>query len=564
MLQSPIRSNRLKFVIFAFVLLLNAVLGSKFACEHSFRSQYSLFMVTSRELAYNTVPLTISFNGVQRQGTLFFNMCEDIQLTNVCGSSPVIGKFIFVDKISRVGRSKCLIFKTVDLWGWNYSADSRGEHGRDARGGILLENKEMTLEASEVLSRDTLQQLDLASITTSQMDPDSETENLNISDDKLQIFKQALDQKISNLNRQSTKVNLEESRSQQTRSLNLDNPLDLNLKGSGSFKNYRILTKSLVIKPTPSKMSLDSLSKSSKQKRKAHRKNYTNVSLTSKVSAQLRFKCQREGDPEISATFSESESTLEVSVSSVDGCVIELSLLQLMSILPVLTALLFAVFGFAFLYLGFLGKVYCRVVFIIFSEVFLFFSLYFLFAESLDTSTKKLICSVFLLLLVVTLCVLSFFFNLAFYLSLAFLGAIHMGMICKLSLQEYSEFFFNPHSEWWLIMLFLIALVFFYLLSSELFVIMCTAVIGTTMALISLKYFHLTDYDFLFNTQIEKFVRLNEFDPENGKFAGIFFVSVTIGIIVQYIVYRKYKNNEDEIDILNQAGKKVEVNIDNI
>lgn len=564
MLSSSIRFSQPKFVIFVILLLSGATLASKFACEHTFRTQYSLFMFSSRELAYNTVPMTIPYKGVERQGTLFFNMCEDIQLTNVCGSSPVVGKFIFVDKISRVGRSKCLIFKVLDMWGWNYSTKSRAENGRDARGGILLQNKEMSLSPSELLSRETLQDLDLASITMSQVDSDSEAAALSNPDDKMQLFKQALDQKISNLRRQSTGPLLDRNSAPRTQSLNLDRPLSLNLEGKASLKNFRILSKSLSAKSSSGKMGLDSPSQMNKSKKRSSRRQNSNHLGVNKVTAEIAFKCRREGDSEITASFSESENSLKVLVSSVDGCVIELSLLQLMSLLPILTAILFALFGFAFLYMGFLGKVFCRVLFIIFSEVFLFFSLYFLFAESLPTSTNKLICSIFLLVLVVALCVVSFFFNLAFYLSLAFLGAINVGMICKLSLQEYSEFFFNPHSEWWLIMLFLIVFVFFYLLSSELFVITCTAIIGTTMALISLKYFHLTDYDFLFNTQIEKFSRLNEFDPENGKFAGIFFVSVTIGIIVQYIVYRKYKNSEDEIDILNQSGKKVEVNIDNI
>ena len=84
------------------------------------------------------------------------------------------------------------------------------------------------------------------------------------------------------------------------------------------------------------------------------------------------------------------------------------------------------------------------------------------------------------------------------------------------------------------------------------------------MGLISLRYFGFTDYDFLFYTQIEKFSKLNEIDPENVKFAGMYLISVCFGMIIQWVIVRKYKNDRDEIDILNESGKKVRVNFDNI
>jgi hypothetical protein len=283
-----------------------------------------------------------------------------------------------------------------------------------------------------------------------------------------------------------------------------------------------------------------------------------------KITSQFKFTCKRDTDPIVNAVYSKEDSSLLIDIVGEDGCLVELSMLQFMSILPILTALFFALFGIAYLYTGFLFKIHAKAVFIIFSELFLFFSLYFMFVESLPTVSNKIVGASIFLVIIIIVCVLSFLFTPVFISTLAFLAAIHLGCILKLFLQDYSSFFFSPYTEWWLIMLFTIIFVLISMLSTEGFLIATTSTFGSSLTLISLKYFNCTDYDFLYNIQLEKFSRLNEIDPENAKFSGIFLISMTTGVIIQYFILRKYIGSKDEIDILNQSGRKVQVNIDNI
>ena len=198
------RFNKLFIILVISFTFMTSIFGEKFKCEYTFRDQYSLFMVTSKELSYNKLPIKLEYKGVSRSGTLFFNMCEDIQLTNVCGRNPVIGKFIFVDHLSRVGRSKCLIFKTIDFQTWNFKAHSLNENGSDARGGIQIENSEMAIEETEPLTRDILNNLDLGSMTMEFILPEDEDGYELTSNNTNDKFKSAIDRKIANIERQET------------------------------------------------------------------------------------------------------------------------------------------------------------------------------------------------------------------------------------------------------------------------------------------------------------------------------------------------------------------------
>jgi hypothetical protein len=520
-------------------------------------------MITSNELQYNKIPLTIDFNGIKRTGILFFNMCEEIQLTNVCGKSPVIGNFIFVDNISYVGRAKCLLFKNIDNLTWNFTALSLGESYQNARGGIKIDNTEVVIKETELLDRDTLDGLDLGSIVIS--DDFQKEEVFEDETSKMEHMRNAIDQKLSNLNKkESNSMKIELDHVRKPTFIDKGKSLDTGVEQNGIVRtNTRFLTKqnNLAI-PVNSNVNLEEAF--STEEIQDVLKHHLKKKSTDKIAVEMLFMCKPEGESKITANYSDASSKLEVKIFSVDGCVTELSMLQLMSIVPIVSALVFSVFGIAFLYFGFLLKKKFRIVFIVLCEIFLYFTLYFLFVESLATQTEKIIVSLVLLVIIASLSVLICFFNFVFYLKLSFMAATNFGLITKLSLQEYSTFFYSPYSEWCLIVLFFFGFTLLYLFSKDYFVISMTSIMGTTLTLISLKYYGITDYDFLFNTQVEKFASLKEIDPENVKFAGLYYISAFIGIIIQWVIRRKYNSSKDEIDIMNESGRKVAVNFDNI
>ena len=478
-----------------------------------------------------------------------------------------------MDNVSKIGRAKCITFESLDNEAWNYSALSDDLFFKNAKKGIKLENNEMVIKATQGLERSVLEHLDLGSVTMSEVSPE-ERSHVEEIQTKRDFLNNAIQEKLLNLKRQGSihvavdsDLDIKPTFTKRMNSFNLG--VHQRNRNKGSLQNKysfgRLLTKENGLDlHINSETDLDKELNTKQIIKNSHIKKKTSIQNNSKVDTKLIFFCKRGNAPEITATFSQGDQSLTIKVFSKDGCPIELSMLQLMSTLPVLTAILFSFFGFVYLFLGFLFKKYFKVFFILLTEVFLYFSLYFIFIESLSTSSAKIISSLALLLVMVGLGVATYFFNFVFFLKFAFLSAINFGLITKLSLQEYSEFFYEPFSEWWLIVAFTIIFSLYYIASEELFIITATSILGSSLGLISLKYFNVTDYDFLFNTQVEKFERLNEINPENVKFAGIYFISVLFGMILQWVIRRKYKSNQDEIDILNQSGRKVAVNFDNI
>ena len=556
--------------VFTIIILSIITLPStseKFACNHTFRTHYSLFMITSSELQYNKIPLTMYYNGIERIGILFFNMCEEIQLTNVCGKTPIIGNFIFVDNVSRVGRAKCLTFQNLDNYSWNFSAISEEGSVQNARGGIRIQNDEVGIKETEVLDRATLEGLDVGSIVMGE-------EPSNFDNSRVEFMRNAIDQKLLNLQKKSssiTKLEIDLHRQPtfkqsplHSMSISTNKIMEYDTNSApqrNGSKRFLEQTNNLKMSVN-SKVDLDEAF--SKVDIRPMLKKHLTMRSNDKTTVEMLFFCNRDGPSTINANYSNAASKLEIKINSIDGCVTELTMLQWMSIIPIISAIFFSLFGIVFLYGGFIFKVYFKVIFIVLCQIFLYFSLYFLFIESLSTQTLKITFSIVLLSIIIGLSILTYFFDFVFYIQLAFLGATNFGLIVKLALQEYSLFFFAPFSEWWLIVLFWSFFFLMFVYSKDFFVIGMTSILGTTLSLISLRYFGVTDYDFLFNTQVEKFDTLNEIDPENVKFAGIYFVAVLTGVIIQWALRRRYKSSQDEIDLLNESGRKVAVNFDNI
>ena len=286
-------------LLFIFLFFLTSSKSEKFKCEHSFRSQYSLFMVTSQELFYNKLPMEISYNGISRSGTLFFNMCEDIQLTNVCGKKPVVGKFIFVDHLSNIGRAKCLVFNTLDFLAWDFKALSDGEDGVNARGGIQISNQEMQIQETEPLTRDVLNNLDLGSLTMEVVLPKDEEDFPGIQNKRSNLLQSAIFKKLQNLEKHNSDhivaVGLNKKLDFEDGKNNFDIPSvdSLKLKGESINlrKSFRILSKSENYNfDKTSKLNINNMVQLKKLRNKIH---HLHLSNQNKVSTEFFFSSRR-------------------------------------------------------------------------------------------------------------------------------------------------------------------------------------------------------------------------------------------------------------------------------
>jgi len=67
------------------------------------------------------------------------------------------------------------------------------------------------------------------------------------------------------------------------------------------------------------------------------------------------------------------------------------------------------------------------------------------------------------------------------------------------------EFFKQDYSEFVIIGILFLGFVGFYLKMKDYFIIFCTAFIGAFFLILSLSYFGISEFDFLFNLEMGKF-----------------------------------------------------------
>ena len=527
-------ASSIVIIIFA-ISLSNSVNAEKFACNRIFKRTNSLFLFKTKDIAYNKLPMILE----GRRGSLFFNICEEIQLTNICGDVPVVGKFIFMDNSTQVGLSKCKILKSFDKDGWKFETMAEEENGLDSYGGVILKNDKMVLSNSEKLSQKVLERLDTNSYS---MEHDNEVYEELLKDQ----------QQIEDLHIKNEALKKMGSASQ---ILNKGSSLDI--------LDEKTKATSMMATPNPIRRSVS-------MRLEKMRTSYFSNKLNgiSEIKTQMIFFCNNSDKPLVTGNYILHSHTLLIKIFSKDGCQIQLSMLQKMDSLFWLTAILMMAFGICYGFGGLImfQKTYYGYLSCLFAA-FTFF-LYFMFVESGLSRTVKIFSTLAVVVISLLFFTVSLIYERALILFAAITSGVCLGLLAKSLFAEEFSFFMSSSSEWLLIILFFAAAVFIFLVSSKFFFIINTATVGSFFAMLSLKYLTMTDYDYLLNLQTQKFKEFRQTNPENCKFVLVYFILTLLMVLAQWFIYRKISQsrdkNKNDIDMLNTSGTTVKVNLDNI
>lgn len=287
------------------------------------------------------------------------------------------------------------------------------------------------------------------------------------------------------------------------------------------------------------------------------------------IETEFNFYCDS-NEPKMVLHHLPRSNLLEVNVYSSDGCVVNFEFLQVLNEIPWLTGTIFMILGVGLALFGI--KVYRNllIVFIPMMIAILGFYLYFAVVENKSTSTTKILTLVGLLVFIFIIAVLMVWFNWLIYLIIAFGVSCQFGLLAHSFLAESVEFFTKPYTEWILIGLFFVLFTIMYIVAKDYFVILSTAIMGAMFIVLSLKYFGVTDFDLLFDAQIDKFADFENLDKEVKTMCFVFIGVVLFGLIVQVILLKRQQKQEEAEnpskmqDIHNDHNKNINIQLENI
>ena len=264
-----------------------------------------------------------------------------------------------------------------------------------------------------------------------------------------------------------------------------------------------------------------------------------------------QFICESEQiQPNYKFIYIASKNIFEIRTRSVFGCGIDLSFFKLLSEYPLITAIVFLTIGLLFCFFGF--KIYKEWImcFIPLLLVVLGFYLYMAYIEKSLTQNKNfytIIGFAFLIIIVIGLLVV---FSNCLYFLLAFLVSYKVGLILHNYLEKKIEFFAKDHTEWIVIIILCLVFVGLFLKIKDYFIIFCTAILGSSFVILSVHYFGITEFDFLFELEFNKFEDIKHLDPTYVNFIMIFVLITLIGAFTQMILFKR-KKSKSKKDNLN-------------
>lgn len=266
----------------------------------------------------------------------------------------------------------------------------------------------------------------------------------------------------------------------------------------------------------------------------------------------FQFICEKDAKlPNYKTFFTASKKTFNIRITSAFGCGIDLSFFKLLSEYPLITAISFLTIGLLFCFLGF--KIYKEWImfFIPLLIIVLGFYLYMAYVEkslSQNSNVYFIIGLVFVVVLVAGLLVV--FSNLLYFL-LAFLVSYKVGLILHNFLAKEVAFFGKEYTEWIVVGVLFFVFLLLFLKIKDYFIIFCTALLGSSFVILSVHYFGVTEFDFLFELEFNKFSDMKQLDPVYVNFIMIFGLITLIGAFTQMILFKRKKEKKNKKDNLN-------------
>ena len=274
----------------------------------------------------------------------------------------------------------------------------------------------------------------------------------------------------------------------------------------------------------------------------------------SKLKLAYNFNCEiANTKATYDVFFNEESSTFNVNIGSLDGCGIQLDVFKALSRNPMITAVVFSVLGFILCFLGLKFYKDFLSIFIPILILILGFYLYMTFIEKSNYNNDKIILVVAMLFCIVGIVVLTVMFSSMIYLVLSFLVSYELGVIIDNYLEKKFEFFAQEYSEFAIIPVIFIVFFLFYLTIKDYFIIFSTALLGSCFLIISLPYYGFSEFDFLFDLQLDKFNDLKNLDPNYTNFVVIYVLFALIGALIQIVMFKKkpksHRNEDVRIDL---------------
>lgn len=287
--------------------------------------------------------------------------------------------------------------------------------------------------------------------------------------------------------------------------------------------------------------------------------------LSSDYTLDLRFYCSDE-KPHIKPVYDAESQTLQIQVYSNDGCVTKFSLLSLLDQIWIGTAIVFLIIGLSLVGTGLWMFKSARWLLGILSWVILLFWLHLEFVEGISSFLVKMFLVALVALVVSALATSMFLFSVAIDFTLLAAATLTLALVAKSVLETHYTFFESPYSE---LMLTLSPIIIFLVLkyfSPNMFALMTTSAAGAFLCVASIRYFGISDYDFLMDSLLQKWTYFAHPNADAWKFAMVFLLVWCLGMLIQFLLFRKKSEKQvsHEIDMLNETGKEFDLKIDDI
>lgn len=254
----------------------------------------------------------------------------------------------------------------------------------------------------------------------------------------------------------------------------------------------------------------------------------------------FNFVCEENaGASQLKVRFNPNTNTFTIVNESNAGCGISLDFFKTLHENKLLTAITFTIIGVVLCFLGL--KLYKDFLMFFIPLLILILGFYFYISlvQSSPNQDERIMLIFFMILSIMVVMTLAVLFSNVIFFVICVLTGFQLGTLLHAYLVTQVEFFSNAHTQYIPIALITLALVFFYLKMKDYFIIVNTAILGSFSLVLSLPYYGLTEFDFLFNIEMDKFDDIKTLDVAFLKLLGLFALIALLGTVVQYALFKK-------------------------
>ena len=450
-------------------------------------------------------------------GLLHFNKCSEITIERSCGDEPVKGRFVFVNYTTNKNVPKCVVFREKDPEEWKYST-------------FLPDSEVLKLEG------------------VSAKEPEMEIEYIGGNPGLYDILEDEIHKQIKkNIPGAKFIYDILESPNDHPQAhmkLEKDKEQEMLFKKK---MNKEAMDQSANIQETHTKNKSQIFNRILTKSSESDQKKQLRLKLDETIKVEFYYFCS-DDDPKMTSKFDHKKNVLTINEYSKNGCLTEFYFLKFLSQVPWLTGLVFAAIGIMLILGGF--KIYHNIFIALVPVVVLMlgFFLYFVLMDKTETPFMNLLTLAGILLVMILSILLIVYLQSYFFFVFAFLVSFQLAFYFKNFLEQYCSLFEESYMYTALILVFYITFIIIYSFTENLFVVLTTVIFGTIMLIISLRYFGITSYDLLLDTQLNKFNQFDHFDPEAKKIIFVFLGLLVFGIIFQFVMMCVLGDKEDEDD----------------